>query len=146
MSTAQIAVVDATKYRYRVSPGWGMTRLGKDSRCFFRSWKAWSHSGVHSNFDAFLSTWKKSSCLSAERAKKRPSAASCSIKVWASFNVLGGYIMVKALTLAGLACNPLLEIICPRNLPVPTPNMHLAGFSLSVVLLRVCKVSIRSFV
>jgi hypothetical protein len=117
-------------YKYSGSPGSGATRIGREARCCFNSWKACSTSSVQANGPDFCRSLKKGSALSANLEMKRLRAASDPVSFWMSLIWAGGLITSIVLIFSGLASMLRYETRNPSNFLVETPKMHFSGFSL----------------
>jgi hypothetical protein len=90
-----IASAAAAMYKYNGSPGSGATRIDREARCCFNSWKACSTSSVQANGPDFRRSLKKGSALSANLEMKRLRAAIDPVSFWMSLIRAGGLVGVS---------------------------------------------------
>ncbi|GJT63911.1 hypothetical protein Tco_1015391 [Tanacetum coccineum] len=84
---------------------------------------------------------KKGNDFSADRERKRFSAANCPARLYISPQALGDCISAMSLVFAGLARMPSEVTMYPKNFPSVTLNEHFFGFSFMLILLRLLNVS-----
>lgn len=113
---------DIETYKWRVSPDCGGTKIGGDCGYCFMSWKAFSQSGVHSNYLRLRRSAKKGKDFSPNLERKRLIATIHPLSRWTTLIFIGDLRFWIAVILDGLIFNPHCEIMKPKNFPACTPK------------------------
>ncbi|GJS96698.1 hypothetical protein Tco_0803666 [Tanacetum coccineum] len=148
MSIALTASFAATKYIIRVSPFFGVVRVGYSDTNFFISRTAASVAFVHLKsffLVHFFNISKKGRDHLADLDKKRLRAARFPHRDCICLRVLGEGMSMTAFVFSGLAFIPSEVTMYPKNFPSCIPNEHFFGLSFMFILRRVEKVCSISF-